>query len=676
MIPPSVESRNLHLLLQRPGDGINSPFPGKDEKSSCVFEINTRVDSGVFHAPEVFPHERRLPARKIAAAGRLGYHIRHTLNIITDYVNTSPLRIRMIRAIRYILHEKRLHRMIMLLPFALYTACTDDDGAQRLMDEAEAQMTVRPDSAQSLLEEVGLLAPLSDRLHARLCMLSGKAEDEMRKSRPPENLLPVDEWQRAKAYFDRHGTTEEQAQIRLYLGRAQAENLNYDSAADTYIEALALAQKTQNTSLAAYINSYFADIYMLREHYPEALDKYREAAALHARSGNLRSQALALRDCEYVFLEQAQFEQALHVLRQADSIARLAGDSSVMTYLKNDFGVIYSESGEYDLAEEYLLNNMSGDTCPTYLSLSDVYIRKGDFDKARACLEKARSDWTKDALPYQYYLLAKAEGNAEQALAFFEQHQAIIDSITAERNRTHVLEIEKKYDKTQLALAHNRAQERNRRYLLTATLLALICVASLAGYGIIIRRKNMKILEQRALLARMENDFLHMVARLKRLQSLSGGKEPEDADYLKKKSEAEALGKSVFDMKSDVLRSTSTGMKIRRAAQDSGRQNVRPLSTKDFDTLEEQVRVLFPDIYELFLEKLQDAVSTYRNMFLLSFFDLPTKTEGCLLGITDELVRKQRSRLREKFGIQGASLSFSAFFKKIFPSSGNKNEKL
>ncbi|MDR2119614.1 MAG: hypothetical protein LBP64_01890 [Tannerella sp.] len=65
MIPPSVESRNLHLFLQRPDDGINSPFPGKDEKSS-------RVDSGAFHAPEVL-----LPVRT-TASGRLRYHIRYT----------------------------------------------------------------------------------------------------------------------------------------------------------------------------------------------------------------------------------------------------------------------------------------------------------------------------------------------------------------------------------------------------------------------------------------------------------------------------------------------------------------------------------------------------------------------------------------------------------------------
>jgi hypothetical protein len=61
--------------------------------------------------------------------------------------------------------------------------------------------------------------------------------------------------------------------------------------------------------------------------------------------------------------------------------------------------------------------------------------------------------------------------------------------------------------------------------------------------------------------------------------------------------------------------------------------------------------------------------------FLLSFFDLPTKTEGCLLDISDELVRKQRSRLRKKFGVRDASLSLYAFFKEIFPSIGKTDEQ-
>jgi hypothetical protein len=59
----SAPERSMYL---RPDDGINSPFPGKDEKSSRVFfsnsrevETNSCEDSGAFHDPEVLPHGRR-----------------------------------------------------------------------------------------------------------------------------------------------------------------------------------------------------------------------------------------------------------------------------------------------------------------------------------------------------------------------------------------------------------------------------------------------------------------------------------------------------------------------------------------------------------------------------------------------------------------------------------------
>jgi hypothetical protein len=183
----------------------------------------------------------------------------------------------------------------------------------------------------------------------------------------------------------------------------------------------------------------------------------------------------------------------------------------------------------------------------------------------------------------------------------------------------------------------------------------------------------MKILEQKELLARRENDFLHLTAHLTRRQSLPDGREPDDADYLKKRSEAEALGKSVFDMKLDALRSVAVGTKIKRALQETKQQNIRPLSEKDFLALEEFVHTLFPTIYELFLGKLKDATATYRNMFLLSFFDLPTKTEGCLLNISDDLARKQRSRLRKKLGAQGSKLSILAFIENMYASIENGN---
>ncbi|MDR1331681.1 MAG: hypothetical protein LBK07_06210, partial [Tannerella sp.] len=509
-----------------------------------------------------------------------------------------------------------LHKITVSLFLAGFClACTEDYQARRLIDEAVTWVEIRPDSAQSLLEDATLLFPVSDETHARWCLLSGKAEDEMRKSERPKDLLPVEDWQRAKKYYDRHGTPEEQAQIHLYLGRAHVDANDYDTAADAYNEALTLAQKTDNFSLTAYINSYIADIYLLREYYPEALDKYREAAALHAKAGNLRSQALALRDCEYVFLVEEKYEQALLVLQQADSIARLAGDALVLSFMQHDYGVVYSELGEYDLAEGYLLNNIfEKDTCPTYLALSDVYIHKGDFNKARQCLERAYSDFTKDALPYQYYLLAKAEGNMDLALAHFERHQEITDSLLAEQNRVHVIEIEKKYDKTQLALAHNRLQMRTQKYLLAASFLALICVILFVLYRATIRRKNRKILEQKELLARKENEFTHLVAQLKRQQRLMQGREQENTDYLKKKAEVEALGESVFAMKLDALRSTAVGVKIQRAAQKVNMQNIRPLSTRDFDALEEYVRMQFSDIYAFFQERMEDVAPTYRHL--------------------------------------------------------------
>ncbi|MDR3193926.1 MAG: hypothetical protein LBT76_01370 [Tannerella sp.] len=101
---------------------------------------------------------------------------------------------------------------LLWLALGMCTACTDYE-VRRMEDEAERQITICPDSARTLLEDAALLFPASDPLHARWCLLSGMVEDEMRKNGRYGHLLPVNEWLRATACYDRKGTTEEQAQI-------------------------------------------------------------------------------------------------------------------------------------------------------------------------------------------------------------------------------------------------------------------------------------------------------------------------------------------------------------------------------------------------------------------------------------------------------------------------------
>ncbi|MDR1114809.1 MAG: hypothetical protein LBL33_01390, partial [Tannerella sp.] len=157
--------------------------------------------------------------------------------------------------------ENKYKGAMIFLFMAICYACTGSYEANRLMNEAELLLAANPDSSRSLLDDAEFLIQ-GDRDFARWCLLSGKTEDEMRKIRKPKPLLSVSQWLRAEAYYDRRGTPEEKAQIKMYLGRSLCDDGRYDDAVAVYKEGLDFARKAEAYSLAGYLCSFMGDLYL------------------------------------------------------------------------------------------------------------------------------------------------------------------------------------------------------------------------------------------------------------------------------------------------------------------------------------------------------------------------------------------------------------------------------
>lgn len=179
---------------------------------------------------------------------------------------------------------------------------------------------------------------LGDADFARWCMLCGKATDETL-----EGLLPVYQWQRAKEWFCKNGTAEQQAQIMLYLGRAEAEDGDYDKAMEVYTDALLFAKDHEEYNMAGYICTYMADLYDLRDMSDESRRKIKEAAELFLRANNLKSYAYALRNqaAEWAFIDS--FHLAMPLLYKADSLSNILRDETLTATMANASGFIYAK---------------------------------------------------------------------------------------------------------------------------------------------------------------------------------------------------------------------------------------------------------------------------------------------------------------------------------------------
>lgn len=533
-----------------------------------------------------------------------------------------------------------------------FNSC-DSHRANLEMEQIETTMEEHPDSARTMLENIGARHLMNEKSYAHWCMLLGRVRDKQQKIKHASDPLSTRQWLKAQAYYDRKGTPREQAEIRLYTGRSQKDDGDYNAAVATYKKGLSLIAKTDDYPLAGYLSSYLADLYLQKELFNLALEKYNEAAGFHARSGNRRSQALALRDAVYCYLGENRTSDAFSILQKADSIARLTNDSTVIHAISSDFGVVYCQMGRTDEAETYLITHInSEDPWPTYLALADVYIKKKEYGKAREYAEKAMSESTKGDVLRLQYLIEKAEGNPGKAIDYLEQYKAYIDSSYAEQNRINVYEVEQRYDKSQLENENIRLH-----IAILYRTLAIVVISICAAIGLLLfrRAKNRRIRRQQEALRQKENEIHLLTIQLNEMEKLRNEcKESEVNYYREQREKIELLEKSLVTKKRQILQSSSVGKKIIRVMQ-QGAASKTSLSARDWTALEKDIRSLYPCACAFFMEKINTKKSdAFWKLCLLSFFDTDTKVEAFLLGLTDDNTARQcRHRLRKALGIDG-----------------------
>ena len=550
-----------------------------------------------------------------------------------------------------------------LIGMLFFNSC-DSHRANREMKQIETMMKEHPDSARAMLENMGDQHLMNEKSYAHWCMLLGRVRDEQQKAKRANNPLSTRQWLKAQAYYDRKGTPRERAEIRLYTGRSQKDDGDYDAAVNTYKDGLSLVAKTDDYSLAGYLSSYLADLYLQKELFDLAIEKYNEAAGFHARSGNKRSQALALRDAVYCYLGKGQTAEALSVLQKADSIASLAGDSIVIRAISADFGVVYGETGRLDEAETHLLAHINpNDPWPTYLALADVYIKKKEYGKAREYTEKAVSETTKGEVLRLHYLIEKSDGSPSKAIDYLEQYIDYLDSTYAAQNRSHVYEVEQRYDKSQLENENIRLQ-----VAILYRTLAIIILSVCAAIGILLFRRVQKLRldRQQEALQQKENEIRFLTIELNEMKSALNERQESEANaYKVQREKIISLEKALAEKKELILQSSTVGKKVVRVIRQGAAAKVS-LSARDWTALEGDIKSLYPQAYAFFTGKIKTQKSSAPwKLCLLSFFNSDTKVEAFLLGLTDDIAARQcRYRLRKDLGVDG-SQSLAVFLRSL-----------
>ena len=166
---------------------------------------------------------------------------------------------------------KQLYIALFLLMSALVMSCGNRE-AERIMDSAEDVMWTRPDSALTALESIDTLALKTKSQRARYSLLYTMALD--RNHLTIQDLRVI---KPAASYYENHGSNDDKMKMYFYLGTAQYDTGDPESAIASYIRAKEYSSRSDNLVFRGIISSSISDVYLWNNNNSESISYSKEA---------------------------------------------------------------------------------------------------------------------------------------------------------------------------------------------------------------------------------------------------------------------------------------------------------------------------------------------------------------------------------------------------------------
>ena len=552
--------------------------------------------------------------------------------------------------------------------------CTNeaDRNAIRQMEQAAPLMQSDPEAAHVLLaDSVAHPELLSPEVNARWCLMLCQLADSIGTSLPY-----VPQMERAYRYMKRHGTIDEQLQAALYLGRTYMDDQDQEAALRTYTEALQQSILENKPNQSGYISSYMGDVYQFQGMYQQAVEKYLTASRYLRQAGNHRSQAFAFRDASRNYTFMDSLDIALACMLRADSMMVLYGDSMDRAGTLNGLGNIYREKGEYPNAETYLKRAIQLDsTCwvPNNLALADLYLEQSNLKDARKCLERISHLSSDQHVPvdwfYLSFLLNKEEGCLQGALDALEQYVDGIYEQLEVKNKTNLIETEKKHNYTKLLIHLSHLKTRQRVYVGCSVVLCLLLIICIVLYRLKLKSRQLALVqkenEMNALKNQLRNREKEMSAISEQLQRQTDLlNQRMEQLYRQKEQEVESIRQQIGQKNQEMLEKAAITQKVRKLSEKVVPNATKsPLAAKDWAAAYELIDTIYPSISGV--AAIYDLTEKEKMVCYLTLFNLSANAEAVLMNQPLGSINKYRQTLRKKLQINDRNIDLYDFLSKM-----------
>lgn len=374
-----------------------------------------------------------------------------------------------------------------LLCVLTLSSCASKDVTQAL-SRADELMWTKPDSALAVLESVDTLDLKTRAQRAEFSLLYTMAFDRNHLTIPNLHIIEP-----AVRYYERHGSKDTKMKMYFYLGVAQYDTGDLESAIVSYIRAKEYSLYSDNLMFKGLISFVISDVFFSDKNYPESSSYCKEACDYFAQAkdslrlwsttGCLASYYLNAEDWTKadslysVFFSQPILDTAIYS-RQLFNLA-----------WSNIFRPDFNPQESVDLFEKsiskYNGKPSVNDYC-VYAYASEMLGNTEVADDIVGQLERAGADSV--VLDTWRYRIFKHKGNYKDALALLEQTVRAQDSeILKTIDQSVALAQSDYYESKSLLLDKDRRIQSQSKWIVL--LLCLLLVVSFVIIHSILKRK-------------------------------------------------------------------------------------------------------------------------------------------------------------------------------------------
>ncbi len=344
----------------------------------------------------------------------------------------------------------------------------------RLLAEADSLVWTNADSALHLLASLSHPERLEDEPRAHYALLLTQARYRCYIPSVSDSLIDT-----ALEYYRSHPEMADRLAASWYYKGAlmKERKAPLDSTITAYKEAEALISQLQDQRLVARIYHSLGQINDGASCYDLAKEYYHKALKVNSAIGNVESQVSNLTNLLGVYLMEDKADSVQWCVDQLDEMSKMIKDTVRLRNLYHNIAVFYKLIHNVSQSDNYynLALSMSKDSlqyAETLNSLIDLYIYNQEIEKADSINHKLTKNH--DLLYYHNsYRIAKKKGDYQKAISLVERYMVICDSVYEDIYNKGVLELQKKYDITNLK--YQSAQTKTKWIIITSIILFVTC---------------------------------------------------------------------------------------------------------------------------------------------------------------------------------------------------------